>query len=77
MSNQATAMTVAGVTPFECPNCGAQYKIVRVETDGAVPEGQLTCRTCGGPLHGREGRFILKYFLVDRPRRKALGRRTR
>jgi hypothetical protein len=26
---------------------------------------------------GREGRFILKYFLVDRPGRKALGRRVR
>ena len=77
MSNQADTMSVAGVTPFACPNCGAQYKLVRVETDEALPDQQLSCRNCGGPLHGREGKFVLKYFLVDRPRRRALGRRTR
>ena len=32
-------------------------------------------RKCGGPLHGRDGQFIVKYFLVDRPRRRALGAR--
>ena len=26
---------------------------------------------CGGPLHGREGRFLLKYFLTERPKRRA------
>jgi hypothetical protein len=26
-------MPVTGVTPFDCPNCGAQYKLVRVETN--------------------------------------------
>ena len=75
MSNLANAMSVAGVTPFDCPNCGAQYKLVRVETDDALPDQQLACCKCEGPLHGREGRFIFKYFLVDRPR--ALGRRIR
>ena len=29
---------------------------------------QITCRSCGTPLEGREGRFILKYFLVSRPK---------
>jgi predicted RNA-binding Zn-ribbon protein involved in translation (DUF1610 family) len=47
MSNQATAMSVAGVTPFACPNCGAQYKLVRVETNEILPDRQLTCRKCG------------------------------
>jgi ribosomal protein L34E len=46
-----------------------------VETNKTLPDQQLTCRNCGGPLHGREGKFVLKYFLVDRPRRRALGRR--
>jgi hypothetical protein len=77
MLDQATAMPVTEVTPFACPNCGAQYKLVRVETNEILPDQQLTCRKCGGPLRGREGRFVLKYFLVDRCRRKALGRRTR
>jgi predicted RNA-binding Zn-ribbon protein involved in translation (DUF1610 family) len=57
-------------TRFECPNCGAGYKLVRVETDVLV-ERQITCRSCGAPFHGRDGRFILKYFLVERPRVQA------
>ena len=35
---------------------------------------QTVVRNCGAPLNGREGRFILKYFLIDRPRRTRLGR---
>jgi hypothetical protein len=35
---------------------------------------QLACRKCGGPFLGRQGRFVLKNFLVDRPVRRALGR---
>jgi hypothetical protein len=77
MSNLVSTMSVNGVTPFDCPNCGAQYKLVRVETETALPDEQLTCRRCDGPLHGREGKVILKYFLVDGPRRRALGRRAR
>ena len=70
-------MPVTGVTPFECPNCGAQCKLVRLETDETLPDQQLNCHNCEGTLHGREGEFILKYFLVDRPRRRALGQRSR
>jgi len=29
---------------------------------------EITCRSCGGPLHGRDGHFVLKYLLVERPR---------
>jgi predicted RNA-binding Zn-ribbon protein involved in translation (DUF1610 family) len=47
MSDQANAMSVAGVMPFDCPNCGAQYKVVCVETDRDAPDEQLTCRKCG------------------------------
>ena len=68
-------MSSAGTSAFECPTCGAQYKVVRVEAESVSANQQLVCRKCGGPLHGRDGRFILKYFLVDRPRRRALGAR--
>jgi transcription elongation factor Elf1 len=64
--------------PFACPNCGTRYTLVRAEADRASASGQLVCRSCGGPLNGREGRFVLKYFLVDRPRiqaRAARGKR--
>jgi DNA-directed RNA polymerase subunit RPC12/RpoP len=59
-------------TPYACPTCGAEYKVVRVEAKTMVPEGRLTCTKCGGPLHAREGRYILKYFLVGGSRRYPL-----
>ncbi len=51
---------------FKCPNCGTLYEVVRVEA-AAAHDSEITCRACGGPLRGREGEFILKYFLVARP----------
>ena len=60
------------MTTFHCPNCMAKYEIVRVE---APPEPttdrEIECTACGAPLHGREGKFLLKYFLVERPRLRA------
>jgi hypothetical protein len=50
------------------------YRIVRVEIPRTSPELGVTCLSCSGALPGREGAFILKYFLVDtatdRQRRK-------
>jgi predicted RNA-binding Zn-ribbon protein involved in translation (DUF1610 family) len=40
---------------FKCPNCGSQYKRVRVEADPAASHGQIECPHCGGPLKSREG----------------------
>jgi len=51
-------------TKFCCPNCEAEYKVVRVEVPPARNE-QLVCLGCGGPLHNREGKFALKYFSVS------------
>jgi hypothetical protein len=61
-------------TRFDCPNCDAEYKLVRAEA-GPPPDRQIVCRRCGSPLQGREGNFILKYFLVDRPRIQAKAAR--
>ena len=60
-------MLTSATTPFLCPHCSAKYRIVKVEADLGVKDCELTCLSCGGPLAGREGPFILKYFLVDRP----------
>ena len=49
---------------FQCPNCSAQYKVVRVEAP-PTHDHQILCLSCGAPLHGREGKFALKYFRVD------------
>ena len=48
------------------PNCGAKYEVVRVEAPQArTTDREITCISCGGPLFGREGPFLLKYFLVS------------
>jgi hypothetical protein len=52
---------------FTCPNCAAEYRVVRVTADPSLPDREITCRRCGAPLHGREGGFVLKYFKVNRP----------
>jgi predicted RNA-binding Zn-ribbon protein involved in translation (DUF1610 family) len=57
-------MPVTQTTPFRCPACGAEYKLVRVETKETVPDQQMTCRKCGSQLPGSEGRLVLKYFLL-------------
>jgi hypothetical protein len=55
------------ISRFDCPNCRAEYKLVRAEA-GPLPDRQIVCRRCDAPLQGREGKFILKYFFVGRPR---------
>jgi len=49
------------VTRFECSNCGAHYRLVRVEAGAGTTSREITCRSCGAPLQAREGRYILKY----------------
>jgi hypothetical protein len=63
------------VMRFDGPNCAAHYRLVRVEAAADGPDREITCRSCGAPLHGHEGRYALKYFLVDRPRSHAQIRR--
>jgi transcription elongation factor Elf1 len=62
--------------PYACPTCEAEYKVVRVEAKATMREGRLICRKCGGPLHAREGRYVLKYFLVGGSQRHPLRGRS-
>ena len=52
-------------TKFRCPNCEAEYKVVRVAAPDTF-DVQLLCLSCGAPLHNREGKFLLKYFRTER-----------
>jgi len=58
--------------PFQCPHSAAKYALVKVEAlapEALAPvDAKVRCISCGGPLDGRENAFILKYFLVERPR---------
>jgi len=56
---------------FDCPHCGAKYRLMKFEADATTQNLQITCRSCGGPLHAREGVFAFKYFMVDRPKVQA------
>jgi hypothetical protein len=56
---------------FTCPNCQALYQIVKVEAGPETDLREIVCRACGGPLVGRDGKFVLKYFLL---RKAARGR---
>jgi hypothetical protein len=49
---------------FNCPHCDALYQVVKVEAGPETVDRQLTCRSCGGPLPSREGKFIIKYFML-------------
>jgi hypothetical protein len=59
---------------FRCPNCEARYHLVKVEAEPESKVRAITCRVCSGPLSPREGKFVLKYFLLDkRPRTRRLS----
>jgi hypothetical protein len=68
------SMAPPDILRFNCPNCDAEYRVVRVTADPAL-DREITCRSCGGPLQGREGGFFMKYFMVNRPNMQALRRR--
>ena len=69
LQNADDSMTEFGVSRFNCPTCGALYKVVQVEAEPATTYPEISCRRCDGPLCGRSGGLLLKYFFVDRPRR--------
>ena len=59
---------------FTCPNCSAFYQVVKVEAGLETVDRDVNCRSCGANLPGRDGNFVLKYFMLrkgDRVRRRA------
>jgi len=54
-------------TQFSCPGCGAAYTVVRMHAAPVTQEEEIACVICGETLVGRDGRFVLKYFLTDPP----------
>jgi hypothetical protein len=65
-------------TTFACPNCDTIYQLIKVEAGpGTVIRQQITCRQCGAPFNGREGKFVLKYRTLIRPDRRSKSPRGR
>lgn len=47
-----------------CPQCDAVYHVVMANVGSEQDEQGVTCLACGTLLAGREGKFILKYFML-------------
>jgi hypothetical protein len=57
---------------FNCPNCNALYRLIKAEAGPETLDGEISCRVCGAPLPGRDGSFVLKYFLLRKAARPDL-----
>jgi hypothetical protein len=53
-----------GAVPFNCPSCNTLYHVVKAEAGPVTIDRWVTCHTCHGPIPAREGKFMLKYFLL-------------
>lgn len=59
------------VSRYNCPNCDAVYRLLRVDAPAEI-DRKVTCLCCGGPLQGQDGRFVSKYMLLGMARRAGL-----
>jgi hypothetical protein len=55
---------------FRCPQCASRYKLVRVRAEPGLPALLVHCKVCREPLAATDGDYALKYFLVDRVRKR-------
>ena len=60
-----------------CPNCDAMYQVLKAEAGPETDSRQIACRVCGGPLVSREGKTVLKYFLLRSATRPRVNRARR
>ena len=59
---------------FNCPNCQALYQVVKVEAGPETACHDVTCPACRLALPGRDGEFVVKYFLLCHGARRKLRR---
>ena len=58
------------IVDFVCPKCTSRYKLVRVRVEQEVPSRLIYCRVYKEPLSSTDGKYALKYFLVDKPKKR-------
>jgi predicted Zn finger-like uncharacterized protein len=61
---------------FTCPQCGAEYKVVRMSPQSVLAAQTVKCLHCPAEFMARNGDLILKYFLLKRPARQAQIRKV-
>jgi predicted RNA-binding Zn-ribbon protein involved in translation (DUF1610 family) len=64
--HKEASMSDAATTQFNCPSCGARYKVVRIEAPAGMGEHAISCLSCKAAIPSREGTMVLKYFQVER-----------
>jgi hypothetical protein len=47
-----------------CPSCNALYQVVKAEAGPETVALEIACPVCSSPLVAREGKFVVKYFLL-------------
>ena len=71
LSGHSVGRVVAtGTQFFNCPHCNALYQLIKVEAGPETIDREIACRACGSPLPGREGKFVVKYFLLRKAGRR-------
>src|SRR5262252_2211929 len=55
---------------FKCPRCTSRYRLVRVRADREFPSRLIHCRVCKEPFAPTDGEYVLKYFLVDKAKKR-------
>jgi hypothetical protein len=56
-------------TQFVCPKCGAQYQLVTVPAGASAAAETVACLACREPFPATKDGHIVKYFLLQHPRR--------
>lgn len=59
-----------------CQDCGARYQVLHIWVETIKTNRQTECLACGAPLQSHDGRFVLKYFLLESPSRPLAPRRA-
>jgi hypothetical protein len=49
----------ACIQSIHMPELQSSYQVVKVEAGPETDDREITCRACGSPLAGREGKFVL------------------
>ena len=57
-------------TDFLCPQCKSRYKLVRVRAEPGLRNPSVHCRVCKESFAAIDGDYALKYFLVDKPKKR-------
>jgi hypothetical protein len=61
---------------YFCQNCNALYQIVKVEAGPESVSPGIICLECRAPFQERDGKFILKYFMLRTAARKQKWKRA-